>query len=114
MSESAGLKKKYVKQVPGALAVEEEGQRIFALSSFPDASVAAASASLIDKHENAHPVARILKQRQYVKVVPIASVAYDYKEGRQVGSFFVYGPESERRVYFKEYPNRICYLCSVA
>lgn len=29
------------------------------------------------------------------------------------GIFYVYGTDSDRKVYFKDYPNRICYCCSI-
>lgn len=94
------------------MAVEDENIRVFPLSSFPDPGVAEHSKQLLEKHTTKWPMERIMKQRQSVKVVPIATVHYKYKD--DVGQFYVYGAESDRSVYFKDYPNRICYCCSIA
>lgn len=108
----AGFKKKYIKEAEGRMAVQDENVRVFPISSFPDRAIADASKALIDRHAKDFPMERILKQRQWVKVVPIATVHYDYKDDN--GVFFVFGTDSDRGVYFKDYPNRCCYCCSIA
>ena len=108
------MSKDKITKVSGKKAVEDENVRVWPLTAFPDRSVADASASLIEQHSKKWPMERILKQRQSVKVVPIASVSYDYDNNKQIGIFYVYGTESDRKVFFEDYPARCCCMCSIA
>ena len=112
VTDSAGLKKKYVTKVDGKIAVKDEGFRVVPFYNFPDQKIAEASKDLVEKHASKWPMERILKQKHFVKVVPIATVHWEYKNDN--GIFYVYGDESDRRVYFNDYPMRICYCCSIA
>lgn len=111
VSDATGLKAERIKRVQGFFAIDEVQPRAFPLEGFPDKSIADASKTILDKHGKDFPFERILKQRQAVKVVPIAVVYYKHKDSE--GHFYVYGNESDRQVYFEDYPQRCCWLCSI-
>ena len=111
VSDATGLKVERIKRVQGFFAIDEVQPRAFPLEGFPDRSIADASKMMLEKHGKEFPFEKILKQRQAVKVVPIAVVYYKHKDNE--GNFYVYGHESDRQVYFEDYPQRCCWLCSI-
>ena len=111
VSDATELKASRIKSVQGIFAIDEVQSRAFPLEGFPDQRIANASRSILDKHGKEFPLEKILKQRQAVKVIPIAVVYYEYKDTE--GHFYVYGNETDRQVYFENYPQSCCWLCSI-
>jgi hypothetical protein len=114
VSDATGLKAKYIKKVSGIKAIEEESKNVCPLHNFPDRSIAEASKTLLDNHDKdaKHQYKRVIRQRQLVKVVPIAVVYYTYRQEKK-GTFYIFGDKDEQQVYFHKYPLRCCYCCSI-
>lgn len=106
------LKTKHIEEAEGKVAMQEEDVRVFPLTNFPVPEIAEYSRKFVSEHSTKWPMERILKQRHSVKVVPVASVAYKYKD--QSGTFFVFGDETDRKCKIKPYPHRIMWCCSIA
>ena len=111
VSDATELKASRIKNVQGIFAINEIKPRAFPLEGFPDRRIANASRSILDTHGKEFPFEKVLKQQQAVKVVPIAVVYYEYKDTE--GHFYVYGHESDRQVYFENYPQSCCWLCAI-
>jgi len=111
VSDATGLKEERIKRVEGTMIIDETQPRVFSLEGFPDRSVTDASRDILERHSKDFPFERIIKQRQAVKVVPIAVVYYRYQNDE--GNFYVFGSETDRQVYFEKYPQRCCCLCSI-
>ena len=111
VSDATELKASRIKNVQGIFAINEIKPRAFPLEGFPDRRIANASRSILDTHGKGFALEKVLKQQQAVKVVPIAVVYYEYKDTE--GHFYVYGHESDRQVYFENYPQSCCWLCSI-
>lgn len=102
VSTSDKLKEKDLLKADGFPMLNETHQRVQGLQNnqYVDETVVIFSQSVTTKPATG---ARILRQNQLIKGVPITSVEYAHKES---GTFYVYG--LDRRVYFDNYPSKNC------
>src|SRR5207302_2050919 len=92
VSDQTELDDNEIKSVQGIIAVHDVAEKVIPLQGFPDPRVAEVSRNMIESHSNKS--GKILKQRQKVKVVPIAIVSYKYRKwyrGTIEGTFYVFG-----------------------
>ncbi|GFT67578.1 protein SSUH2 [Nephila pilipes] len=100
--------KELILKVQGQVAYEEVNPRVFPINHVYDAALCNASKDFVHRHTTGFPNERILKQRQLLRVIPIGSVKYQWKD--RMDEFFVYG--YEHKVYFKDYPQKCC-CCTI-
>ena len=111
VSNATGLNTEAIKRVQGFFVINEVQPRAFPLQEFPDPSIAEASRSILDNYGKKFRHENIFQQKQAVKVVPVAVVYYKHKNTE--GKFYVYGHNSDRQIYFEDYPQRCCFLCPI-
>ncbi|XP_071035006.1 protein SSUH2 homolog [Parasteatoda tepidariorum] len=108
ISEVKCMPKELILEVSGQNAYEEENPRVFPIVQGAEQAVCNASSDLIRKHGNAFTNERILKQRQSLRIIPVADVNFQWKS--KTDRFCVYG--FEHKVYFQEYPQKCCCVVS--
>ncbi|XP_067120458.1 protein SSUH2 homolog [Centruroides vittatus] len=106
--EQTSLPDQLIRDVTGHVAFEEQQLRVWPINHFQP-SINDASNQLVQKHNQAFQMERILQQRHKVRIVPVAEVKYNWKD--RSGQFFVYG--FENKVYFPDYPQSCCWGCSI-
>lgn len=107
ISEVSCMPKELIREVSGQNAFEEENPRVFPIVQGAEEGVCKASSNLINKHGSSFNNERILKQRQTLRIIPIAQAKYEWNG--KTDTFCVYG--YEHKVYFKDYPQTCCCGC---
>ncbi|XP_070536159.1 protein SSUH2 homolog isoform X2 [Ptychodera flava] len=102
--EKSDLPDELVNDVKGTTIVEHVATSVAPLKISSLSKVDEASSRFIEKHSNAWPSERSLKQRQRVREVAVTKV--DYTWHGNVGQFWICG--EDRRVYFPGYPKKRC------
>ena len=97
--------------IDGVKVFNDQSIRVQPLSHFPDQRISDASQRIVNEHLTKYPLEKVIRQKHYVKMVPIASVKYTYRD--KDGTFHVYGASDERKVYFNKYPQRCCCACQI-
>lgn len=98
------LPQEYIRKAGGVVLFTETCSRLEPVTDAPDATVNAASASILRTHDIAFQEELIILQRHALKAVPFTRVTYQWKDSE--GEFYVYG--TERKVYFEDYPQKCC------
>ena len=79
------------------------------VTGFPDDAVNRASRQLVESHSVSFPTERILSQRHWIRIVPVFEAQTDYKGKRF--NFWVYG--NENHVHAPDYPQQVCWGCTI-
>ncbi|CAL8082576.1 unnamed protein product [Orchesella dallaii] len=100
-----------LRQADGQIGIEETGIRVAPLPSdiVSDETLAMASAQLISEHFQVSSNALLLAQRHQVRVVPITTLHYRWKN--HDGTYFVYG--LDKKVHAPDYPQTCCCGCII-
>ncbi|XP_062522491.1 protein SSUH2 homolog [Corticium candelabrum] len=94
----------------GQLAFRDEQFRVAPVNNFPEPAVNQASQQLVGQHTgNYFNSERVLKQRHQVRIVPVATAHYQWKNS--LSQFWVFG--FENRVYAPDYPQKCCCGCTI-
>ncbi|KAG1671921.1 Protein SSUH2 [Nymphon striatum] len=92
------------------IAFEEELPKLWPLNHFPDTRVNEKSIEITNKHLSQFTNCRILRQRQRVKIIPVARITFKWKNHN--GCFYVCG--NEKLVHAPDYPqNCCCGICAI-
>jgi len=98
-----------VKSVEGEQIFHQTEERVWPITTYPDAELCAASERMIREDTGKFNYARILKQRQILRSVPVSECEWKWKN--KCGKFWVYGKEN--RIEFPNYPQTCCCGCNI-
>ncbi len=79
------------------------------MTGFPDDAVNDASLQLVKSHASKFPTEKILTQRHWIKIVPVFEAHCTHKGS--TFNFWVYGEDN--LVHCPNYPQRVCWGCSI-
>ena len=83
--------------------------QVFAVAGCLEQEINSASRQLVDSHAISFPTERILRQRHWIRTVPVSEARCDYKA--KGFTFWVYGEENN--VHAPDYPQQVCWGCSI-
>jgi len=98
-----------VKAAQGMEIFRESEERVGAIKTHPERKLCVESQRMIKYDAGRFVNARILMQRQILRVVPVSECHWTYKN--KSGRFWVYG--NENKVECKDYPQTCCWGCSI-
>lgn len=101
-------------KVTGTVVLDERGSRVYPLTNFPEPILNQKSQEMIQRQQNCGMYEKILEQRHFLRIIPIGTAAArrgDKPDHHQLYHFHVYG--LERKVYFPDYPGRLCRCCTI-
>ncbi|XP_070559145.1 protein SSUH2 homolog isoform X2 [Ptychodera flava] len=107
--ERTALPDTLIRGVSGETVFNQQHPRVMPITHFPDNNINQASHTLIQRHNTAYAMERILMQRHSVRVIPVTNLHCNWKS--ESFSYFVYG--FEHRVHAPDYPQQCCCGCSI-
>ncbi|XP_070557315.1 protein SSUH2 homolog [Ptychodera flava] len=107
--ERTALPDELIRDATGDTVFNQKHPRVMPITHFPDNNINQASNTLIQRHNTAYAMERILMQRHRVRVVPVTNLHCNWKS--ESFSYFVYG--FEHRVHAPDYPQQCCCGCSI-
>lgn len=107
--DRASVPDEKLKNVSGQIVLSEEHPKLRPIDHFPDTTINMASLQLIQQHSTAFIAEKLLMQRHEVRIIPISTVFYRWKNFES--SFNIYG--FEHKVYAPDYPQTCCCGCTV-
>ncbi|XP_076333653.1 protein SSUH2 homolog isoform X2 [Tachypleus tridentatus] len=107
--EHSAVPDEKIKSGSGQVVFEEEDEKLWPINHFPNTAINMASVQLIQQHATAFPAEKVLRQRQRVRIIPVTTVHYQWKNHNN--TFCVFG--FEKKVYAPKYPQTCCCACTV-
>lgn len=98
-----------IKTVTGENVFEQTQPRVWPILNHPEREVSKASQALVNEHLREFHYARIIMQRQRLRMVPVFECHYAWNGSD--GCFWVYG--KEMTVHAPDYPQKCCCGCNL-
>ncbi|XP_022254618.1 protein SSUH2 homolog isoform X2 [Limulus polyphemus] len=107
--EHSAVPDEKIKSGSGQVVFEEEDEKLWPVNHFPDTTINMASFQLVQKHATAFSAERILRQRHRVRIIPVATVHYQWKNHSNTYSVFGF----EKKIHAPKYPQTCCCGCTL-